>query len=69
MHFALVNGGLRNCHKTKLMSNLGRTLRVLGRSISNDLIQFLIMTLLAMSGILCMRTDYMAALCTLIVAG
>ena len=31
---AEVNGGLRSCHKTRLMSNLGRTRSFLGRLIS-----------------------------------
>ena len=45
-----VNGGLSSCHKTRFMSNLGRTRSFLGRSISKFRRQFRIMRLSEISG-------------------
>ena len=66
---SLVNGGFSSCHRTKLMSNFGRTRVFLGFSISKVRKQFLMITLSEMSGFVCISTESMAALCTLIVAG
>ena len=65
----LVNGGFNSCQSTRLISNFGKVRVVRGLSISKVLKQFLIITLSAMCGLVCIKTERMAALCTLMVAG
>ena len=67
--FLSVNGGLRNCQRTRSKSNLGSSLVPLGLSSSMRVMRSPSSTLSVILGCRCFSTEVITAQCTLIEEG